>query len=218
MALWRRMGGDAYRVGTAITGAVDAALASDAATFKSAAVELAALPVEQAGLVSGAVVRSLLEEQHPDGLDAEGIGKVLAHCYQGASRWLPHGSVAVEALMAVLSSALGIHEPGVTYAEITGPPSRTDADWVDPELSGTVVRAVPPGPVEYARHAALLIADLLTAGLPSANVVNAGGVNAGVVNAGVVSAEVLTAGGRRLDSHLDSAFGEIARSETMEQP
>jgi len=205
MALWRQMGGDACRVATAITGAVDAALASDAATFQSAAVELAALPVEQAGLVSGAVVRSMLEEQHS--------GKVLAHCYQGASRWLPHGSVAVEALMAVLSSALGIHEPGVTYAEITGPPSRTDADWVDPERSGTVVRAVPPGPVEYARHGALLIADLLTAGLPSGNVVNAGGVNAGVVRA-----EVLTAGGRRLDSHLDSAFGEIARSETMEQP
>lgn len=213
MPFRRRPGGDAGRVSTAITGAVDAALAPDAPTFQSAAVGLAALPPEQAGLVAGAVVRSLLEEQHPDGVDTEGIGTVLARCYQGASRWLPRGSVAVEALMAVLSSALGIHEPGVTYAEITGPSSRPDADRLDPQSDSTLVRAVPPGPLEYARHAALLIADLLITGPPSP-----GALSPNAASSGGVSAEVLAAARERLDSHLDLAFGEIARSETMEQP
>lgn len=218
MPFRRRPGGDAGRVSTAITGAVDAALALDAPTFQSAAVGLAALPPEQAGLVAGAVVRSLLEEQHPDGVDAEGIGTVLARCYQGASRWLPQGSVAVEALMAVLSSALGIHEPGVTYAEITGPSSRPDADPLDPQSDGTLVRAVPPGPLEYARHAALLIADLLITGPPSPGAPSPGALSPNAASSGGVSAEVLAAARGRLDSHLDLAFGEIARSETMEQP
>lgn len=115
--------------------------------------------------------------------------------------------------MAVLSSALGIHEPGVTYAEITGPSSRPDADRLDPQSDSTLVRAVPPGPLEYARHAALLIADLLITGPPSP-----GALSPNAASSGGVSAEVLAAARGRLDSHLDLAFGEIARSETMEQP
>ena len=197
MASWRDLPGPARTIGSAVTAAVDAARDGDRDAFVAAAADVAALPSEQAGIVLGAVVRALLEAQHPDGLDGDDIQVVLARCYAGAIAWLPVGSVDVHPLIAVLASALGIHEPGVTYQEITGPPepSRGD-DWAgDPDVASigaaatvdeTAVR--PPTPAEYAWHAPLLIADLLVAT------------------------------GRPLNRYLDGAFAEIVRSETMEMP
>ena len=93
-------------------------------------------------------------------------------------------------LIAVLSSALGIHEAGVTYTELLAPEA-TETQWVDPETgagSGTAAGAPPPTAAEYAWHAPLLIASLLRAGRG------------------------------RLDQCLDAAFAEVARAETMEMP
>jgi hypothetical protein len=135
----------------------------------------------------------LLEEQHAGGLDADDIRQVLATCLADTARWLPPASVSTTVLIAVLSSALGIHEPGVTYTELLAPESAAK-EWVDPQLSAAAPGAAatagdrPPTAAEYAWHAPLLIAGLLSVG------------------------------GRRLDRYLDAAFAEIARSETMELP
>jgi hypothetical protein len=123
----------------------------------------------------------------------------------------------VTTLVAVLSSALGIHEPGVTYEDVMGPPVASGDDWVGDPTGGHVVggagearpdrgagghphpptgvpgsdEIVPsqvPTAAAYAWHAPLLIVDLLATGR------------------------------RRLDGYLDGAFAEIARAETMEMP
>ncbi len=193
MPSWPELGGPARAIGGAINAAVDAALTTDRLDFEPAAAAVAILPAEQAGLVLGTVVRLLLEAQHPGGLDSDDMREVLRRCYRAAIVWLPSRSVSVESLVAVLSSALGIHEPGVTYAEITDPTStlRREShrdERQDPKTSGESVRSEPPTSVEYAWHAPLLIADLLNAG------------------------------GRRLTRYLDEAFGEIIRTETMELP
>ena len=166
MVSWRDLGGPARGIGAAISWAVDAARAGDRTAYTAAVVDLAARPVEPTGLVLGALVRTLLEEQHADGLDGDDIRAVLTRCYAQAATWLPDGFVRVEPLLAVLSSALGIHEPGITYAEITGPVA--PAEWADPELPGDrPVPQRPPTAAEYVRHAPLLLADLLsTTGRP----------------------------------------------------
>ena len=58
-------------------------------------------------------------------------------------------------LLAVLASALGIHEPGVTYEALDLP--RDDADRAPDEA----VPVTPPTWPDYAWHAPLLVADLL---------------------------------------------------------
>ena len=202
MVSWGDLGGPARAIGGAISGAVQAAQGEDRVAFESAVIDLAAQPVEATGLVLGALVRTLLEEQHSDGLDGDDVRAVLTRCYTEAISWLPADSVRVEPLLAVLSSALGIHEPGITYVEVTGPAAQSE--WADPELGGdrpVVQRA--PTTVEYVRHAPLLLADLLSAG---------------ELTAGKLSTGKLSTGGQSLPRHLDAAFAEIARSEAMEMP
>jgi hypothetical protein len=191
MAAWKELGGPARIIGTAIGQAVDAAGTHDRVAYESAVADLVALPAEQAGQVLGALVRLLLEDQHPDGMETDDIRLVLARCYRAAAGWLPLERLDVHTLAAALASALGIHEPGVTYEEITGPPVADD--WSSRPIGGQPVKeASTPSPVPtaaaYVWHAPLLIADLLAAG------------------------------GRPLGRYLDTAFTEIARAETMELP
>jgi hypothetical protein len=154
---WRDLPGPARAVGSAVTKAVTAAVAADRAEYEPAAAELAD---PATGIVLSSMTRTLLESQHPDGLDSDDIAKVLGRCYQSTVAWLPEVDVAV--LLAVLASALGIHEPGLTYDEIGPPPPGRDSDeWRDPTDE---VPHHAPTPVEYAHHAPLLIADLLAAG------------------------------------------------------
>jgi hypothetical protein len=202
MTSWRDLRGPARAVGVAVDRAVDAAGVGDREAYEEAVTDLTALPTEQAGRVLAAVVLALLEEQHPDGLDSDDIQAVLARCYRAAVRWLPADRLDVVALVAVLASALGIQEPGVTYEEVTGPPEGRGGDgWAGDPVGGHVygggqapardAQEVPsrvPTPAGYAWHAPLLIADLLAAG------------------------------GRRLSGYLDAAFAEIARAEIMELP
>jgi hypothetical protein len=203
MTSWRQLPGPARGIGLAISQAVDAAGEADRERYQDAAADLAAIEPEQAGQILGAIVLALLEEQHPDGLDSDDIQAVLGRCYRGAAGWLPPDRLDVATLVAVLASALGIQEPGVTYEEITGPPPARGGgdDWAGDPVGGRVhgggqppagsAQAVvtrAPTPAEYAWHAPLVVADLLAAGR------------------------------RPLARYLDAAFMEIARAETMEMP
>jgi hypothetical protein len=184
VASWKDFGGAARALGTAITRAVDAV--GEADVYPKAAVELAALP---AGLILGGLIRSMLEDQHPDGLDSDDIEAVLVRCYRAAAGWT---SVDANVLLAVLASALGIHEPGVTYEDITAP-DRSEDEWTSAPIGGTKSEtdAPPmkaPTTTEYAYHAPILIADLIAAGR------------------------------RSLTYYLDAAFTETAREQTMEHP
>jgi hypothetical protein len=129
----------------ALTLAVDAAVSGDdAATYDSATARLATQPA--GGRVLGDVLRSLLEDTHPDGLNSDDITLVVGRCYRAAAAWLPPERVDVTMLLAVLASALGIHQPGVSH------------EGRDPD---DAVPVEPPTWPDYAWHAPLLMADLL---------------------------------------------------------
>jgi hypothetical protein len=163
LASWRDSGGPALAVATAVASAVAAAAQRDRDAFEPAAAELAALPAQQTGAVLAAIARTLLEEQHPDGLDGDDVRTIVERCVRAAVTWLPADALPANAppanalrprtIVAVLANALGVHEAGLTYDELGAPP--------DPDLEKA------PSPADFARHAPLVIADLLaTAGRP----------------------------------------------------
>jgi hypothetical protein len=132
---------------------VAAAAQRDRDAFEPAAAELAALPAQQTGAVLAAIARTLLEEQHPDGLDGDDVRTIVERCVRAAAKWLPADALRPRTIVAVLANALGVHEAGLTYDELGAPP--------DPDLEKA------PSPADFARHAPLVIADLLaTAGRP----------------------------------------------------
>ncbi len=137
----------------AVMDAVDAVVGGDAAAYESATARLATRPT--GGRVLGDVLRSLLEDTHPDGLDSADITLVIGRCYRAAAAWLSPERVDVTMLLAVLAAALGIHEPAVTYQalDLPRPDECRDAD--------DAVPVEPPTWPEYAWHAPLLVADLL---------------------------------------------------------
>jgi hypothetical protein len=138
----------------AITLAVGTATGDqDVASYERAVAVLTAQP--PAGRVLGDVLRSLLEETHPDGFDADDITLVVGRCYRASAAWLPAERVDVTTLLAALAGALGIHEPGVTYEALDLPDGDGYRDPDDP----VPVRA--PSWPDYAWHAPLLVADLL---------------------------------------------------------
>ena len=140
----------------ALTQAVDTATSGeDAATYDSAITQLATQPA--GGRVLGDVLRSLLEDTHPDGFTSQDITLVLARCYHAAVAWLPPERVDVTMLLAALAAALGIHEPGITYEALDLPHSDADQGR-DPDAT---VPVKPPTWPDYAWHAPLLVADLL---------------------------------------------------------
>lgn len=158
--LWRHLPPQARAVAVAAVEAVAAAGDRDVAEFDRAAETLAALDPERVGLVLGAVVRMLLEELHPNGLSGEDVQVVLTRCVRSAAEWLP--DVEVDVLVPLLTGSLGIHQPEEQTRQLS--------------------------PLDVARHAPLLIADLVAiAGPPFAD-------------------------------FLAAAFGEIERGETMELP
>jgi hypothetical protein len=139
-----------------LTRAVDTAISGDdAATYDSATARLATQPA--GGRVLGDVLRSLLEDTHPDGLDSNDITLVIGRCYRAAAAWLPPDRVNVTVLLAVLAGALGIHEPGITYEALDLARSVAD-EWRDPD---DTVPVAPPTWPDFAWHAPLLVADLL---------------------------------------------------------
>lgn len=140
----------------AVTQAVDTAIGGeDAATYNGAIAELATQP--SGGRVLGDVLRSLLEDTHPDGFDSDDITLVVGRCYRAATAWLPPERVDVTMLLAVLAGALGIHEPGITYEALDLPGSDAERHR-DPDGTVAVTTATWP---DFAWHAPLLVADLL---------------------------------------------------------
>jgi hypothetical protein len=131
-----------------MTEAVDAATSGkEVAAYVAATAELATQPA--GGRVLGDLLRSLLEDTHPDGLGSDDIALVIGRCYRAATAWLPPERVDVTMLLAVLAGALGIHVPAVTEE---APPG------LEPDATEAIE---PPTWAEYAWHAPLLVADLL---------------------------------------------------------
>jgi hypothetical protein len=108
------------------------------------------------GRVLGDVLRSMLEDTHPDGFNSDDITLVVGRCYRAAVAWLPPGWVDVIMLLATLVGELGIHEPGITHEAPNLPRSNAD-EYRDPD---DTVPVKPPAWPDYAWHA-LLVADLL---------------------------------------------------------
>jgi hypothetical protein len=171
-----------------VTRAVDAAGGTDSEAYEDAAATVVSLPAGPTGLVLATVTRTLIEELHPDGLDADDVQLVLARCYRGASALLGD-AVDVRVVIAVLAAALGIHEAGLTYQEMNPIDTATD-DWPPTPRTddGETATGRPPTPAEFAWHAPLVIADLLAAG------------------------------GRRIGPYLDAAFADLAADAAMDTP
>ncbi|MET8909393.1 hypothetical protein [Micromonospora sp. NPDC004551] len=141
---WRHLPAPAREIAQAAAEAVGAAQARDAGAYEPAVERLAA--ADRAGLVLGGVVRLLLEESHPDGLDGDDVRQVLERCVRSNGTWRP--DVDPHVLLVLLASALGVYDPG-------------DDD-------------APPAPAAIARQAPLLVADLLAAtGRPLADYLSA---------------------------------------------
>jgi hypothetical protein len=113
-----------------ISAAVEGARRRDPVAFVEAAHRLAGLDADQVGVVQAATIRSLLEQEHPDGLAADDVRDLLIRCERGAE-WFPAFDPA--ALLLVLSGALGV---------------------IDPEQKSPTGRQV------LAMHACVVIADL----------------------------------------------------------
>lgn len=140
----------------ALTRAVDTAISGDdAAVYDSAIAQLVTQPI--GGRVLGDVLRSLLEDTHPDGFNSEDITLVVGRCYRVAVAWLPPERVDVTTLLAVLAGGLGIHEPGIACEAPDLPRSSAD-ECRDPD---DTVPVTTPAWSDYAWHAPLLVADLL---------------------------------------------------------
>lgn len=129
---WRHLPPPAREIAAATTDAVAAARERASEAYDVAVARLAA--AERSGLVLGAVVRLLLEETHPDGLDGDDVRQVLEGCVRDAAQWRP--DVDPHVVLVLLAGALGVYDP--------------DGD------------ESPPDPPAVAQHAPLLVADLLT--------------------------------------------------------
>jgi hypothetical protein len=148
--------GAARELAGVVIHAVDTAISGyDVATYDRAIARLTAQPA--GGRVLGDVLRSLLEDTHPDGFNSKDITVVVGRCYRAGVSWLPPERVDVAMLLVVLAGALGIHESGVIYEAHDVPRVNTD-ECPDRD---DVVPFEPPTWPEYAWHAPLLVADLL---------------------------------------------------------
>ena len=121
-------------IAAAVTESVQAARAADAAAFDEATARLATLDREQVRVLLGSVIRSLLEELHPGGLDGDDLQAVVERCTRSTAGWF---TVDPGVLVVVLISALGAADPDAL--------------------------AHPPQPADVTRHAVVVAADLLTA-------------------------------------------------------
>ncbi|MEV1288728.1 hypothetical protein [Micromonospora sp. NPDC049679] len=143
-ATWRELPAAAREIALAASEAVAAAQRRDPEEYDAAVATLAA--ANGSGLILGAVVRLLLEQTHPDGLDGDDIRAVLARAVRGAAEWQP--TVDAHVMLVLLAGALGVYDPDDDEA--------------------------PPDRGELARHAPLLVADLLTgSGRPLADYLTA---------------------------------------------
>lgn len=106
---WRHLPGPARPIAAAVSAAVLAAGERDGEAFSDAVADLAALDPAQLGLVLGTSVRLLMEELHPDGLDADDVRAVLAGSVHASAQW--QAEVDPQVMLLLLAGALGVYEP-----------------------------------------------------------------------------------------------------------
>ena len=142
--------GPGAALATAIVGAVAAAQAQDGDRFDELTADLRGPMAQHVDTVLSAVVRDLLELQHPDGLAGEDIADVLTQCIEDAI-W--RTDIEAGTLVVVLLGALGVAESVPT--DDVGEGSQESVDDAP----------IPDPPTEAAlrRHALLLVASLCTA-------------------------------------------------------
>jgi hypothetical protein len=191
---WQSWPAPVRAIGAAVLRAVDVAGGTDPQAYQDAATTVVGLPTGPTGLVLATVTRTLIEELHPDGLDADDVQLVLARCYRSAHGFLGD-AVDVRVLIAVLAAALGIHEAGLTYQaglmhQDADPIEAATDDWPPAPRTddGEAAMGRPPTPAEFTWHAPLVIADLLAAS------------------------------GRRIGPYLDAAFADLATGAAMDTP
>jgi hypothetical protein len=146
---WRHLPEPARVIAVAASDAVTAAGDRDRDRFGAATTALAA--ADGSPLVLGAVVRLLLEELHPDGLNGTDIRRVIEDCARDAGWWGP--GVDPHVLLVLLAGSLGIHDVGghdVGGHDLRGQ-NRGRHDRAADE----------PSPHALAGHAAQLVAALL---------------------------------------------------------
>jgi hypothetical protein len=119
-------------VRTAVLDAIRAAVAVDGPALADCGPALAALDEPRLRIVLGEMLRSALEELHPDGLSSADAQDLIEHCVE-QSGWYPE--LDPQVLVVVLLGAFGAHDPDQQPA-------------------------LPPAVV--AQHAAVLLVDLLT--------------------------------------------------------
>lgn len=129
-------GGGPRALAEAVRAGVAAALGRDEHGLGEAVTRLAATDAEPVRLVVGHVVRSLVEELHPDGLDADDVGELL-RAADTEARWCRDVDATV--LLSVVAGALGVH----------------------PQEEEDGARPVPVPQQDVTRHALLLVASLL---------------------------------------------------------
>ena len=120
-------------IATGTADAVRAATAADREWFAEATARLLSAEPDRVRAVHSAMVRELLEDDHPDGLSGEAVQAVLERCARAAAVWFP--DLDVGALAVVLTGSLGL----------------SDFDEDTLRVGWPVV----------ARHAVLVVADLL---------------------------------------------------------
>ncbi|NAZ84418.1 hypothetical protein GTR02_21695, partial [Kineococcus sp. R8] len=92
----------------ALLAAVERARAGDGTGVTEHVERLGRLDPDQVRLVTGALLRSLLEQRHPDGLDADDLRDAVARAARGAAPWCD--DLDPQVLVGVLTAALGVHD------------------------------------------------------------------------------------------------------------
>ncbi|MGA8113463.1 MAG: hypothetical protein WCA46_07380 [Actinocatenispora sp.] len=115
---WRDLPEPARGIAEATGDAVRAARAADDDAYREATARLAAAEPEQVGIVTGAAVRLLLEDTHPDGLTADDLRAVLTRCVTSAV-WFTALDPTVPGIL--VAGALGVHESDGERLPLTGP-------------------------------------------------------------------------------------------------
>jgi hypothetical protein len=124
-------------VAVAITDAVTAA--GDAVVFEAATARLVSLDREQVRLLLGTVVRLLLEESHPGGVDGDALRDVLSRVVSASAEWF---DAEPSVVAYVLLGAVGATDPDTDRP----PPATTllaHAAAVTAELLRTSPRPLP---------------------------------------------------------------------------
>nr|WP_206030864.1 hypothetical protein [Rhodococcus sp. B10] len=96
----------ARTIAAATDDAIAAATARSVEQFADAIETLTSEDPAQLGLIHAEMVRSLLEELHPDGLTGEDVQDALTRTVRSAAEWNP--SVDVDGFVEVLTGALGV--------------------------------------------------------------------------------------------------------------